>query len=186
LRPQDTQGNVTPMTRLAYLHAPGTGQTNRLLAGLSARLIGQGLRVCGCIQIDSPRAGQARCDMDLRLLPDGVILRISENRGPGAGGCQLDPSALEMAVAEVTSRLAQGADLLILNKFGKQEAEGAGFRTLIGEAVAGGIPVLVGLNTAGAAAFAEYADGLAEALPADSDALDHWAQAAIAARASVA
>ena len=172
------------MTALAFLRAPETGQTNRLLAGLASRLAARGVRVCGSVQIDSPRAGQARCDMDLRLLPDGALLRISENRGIGAGGCQLDPGALEAAVAEVTSRLAQGADLLIVNKFGKQEADGHGFRALIAEAVASGIPVLVGLNAAGAAGFAAFAEGLAEALTPEAEALDQWALAAIAARAA--
>lgn len=171
------------MTAFAFLCATETGQTNRLLADLAARLMARGVRLCGSVQIDSPRPGQTRCDMDLRLLPDGATLRISENRGAGAGGCQLDPGALEAAVAAVTHRLAQGADLLIVNKFGKQEAEGAGFRALIAEAVAAGIPVLVGLNAAGAASFAEFADGLAEPLPAEADALDRWAMAAIAARA---
>ncbi|MFN4171362.1 MAG: DUF2478 domain-containing protein [Pseudorhodobacter sp.] len=174
------------MTALAFLHAPEQGQTNRLLADLAARLIARGVRVCGCVQIDSPRAGQLRCDMDLRLMPDGAVLRISENRGAGAGGCQLDPGALEAAVAAVALRLAQGADLLIVNKFGKQEAEGHGFRDLIGEAVSLGIPVLVGLNDAGAAGFAAFADGLAEALPADPATLDDWASAAIATRRTAA
>jgi len=176
------------MTALAFLRAPETGQTNRLLAGLATRLAARGVRVCGAVQIDSPRVGQTRCDMDLRLLPDGELLRISENRGIGAGGCQLDPGALEAAVAAVALRLAQGADLradlLIINKFGKQEAEGHGFRALIAEAVAGGIPVLVGLNTGGAAGFADFADGLAVPLPAEADALDRWAMAAIAAKAA--
>ncbi|MBL4915733.1 DUF2478 domain-containing protein [Szabonella alba] len=167
------------MTALAFLHAPETGQTNRLLADLAARLAAQGLRVCGCVQIDSPRDGQARCDMDLRLLPDGAMLRISENRGPGAGGCQLDAAALETAVAEISLRLAQGADLLILNKFGKQEAAGHGFRALIAEAVAAGLPVLVGLNRSGQAGFDAFAAGMAQPLPPDAQALEDWANAAL-------
>ena len=47
--------------------------------------------------------------------------------------------ALEQAVALTQSALSQGADLLIVNKFGKHEADGRGMRPLIGEALAMGL-----------------------------------------------
>lgn len=67
----------------------------------------------------------------------------------------------------VASFLQTGPDVLIVNKFGKQEAEGEGFRPVIAAALAVGIPVLVGLNTLNAPAFRSFASGLAVELPAE-------------------
>lgn len=84
-----------------------------------------------------------------------------------------------MSVAEVEASLSGGADLVILNKFGKQEAEGRGFREVLAGAVAEGIPVLVGLNALNNAAFEAFAAGLATECPPTLEALTQWAETAI-------
>ncbi len=43
--------------------------------------------------------------MDVHILPDGPVLRISEDRGPHARGCRLDAGVLEAAVAATLVRL---------------------------------------------------------------------------------
>ncbi len=79
-------------------------------------------------------------------------------------------------------RLEAGtADLLILNKFGKQEMEGRGFRPAIAEALALGVPVLTGINADNRAAFDTFVAGMAEALPPDFDAILAWVAAVRAA-----
>merc|ERR1711969_292785 len=112
--------------------------------------------------------------MAVRVLPDGPVLRISQDLGPQARGCRLDPAALETAVGLVSASLSSGADLLIVNKFGKHEAEGRGFRDVIAEAVAMDIPVLVGLNALNRPAFEDFAEGLATRLPPEPAALMAW------------
>jgi nucleoside-triphosphatase THEP1 len=77
-------------------------------------------------------------------------------------------------VGLVKVSLSSGADLLIVNKFGKHEAEGRGFRDVIAEAVAMEIPVLVGLNALNRPAFESFAEGLAVQLPSDPAALMAW------------
>ena len=166
--------------RLGYTMAPGRGDTDRVLERLAQALAARGLRCCGTVQINSPRAGDGPCDMDVRVLPDGAVLRISQDLGPQSRGCRLDPAALETAVGLVAAGLTAGADLLIVNKFGKHEAEGRGFRPVIAEALAMGIPVLVGLNGLNRPEFERFADGLASPLPPDPAALLDWALAATA------
>ncbi len=68
-------------------------------------------------------------------------------------------------------------DALILNKFGKHEAEGRGFRDLIAEALSRGIPVVAGVNRLNEAAFLDYAGAMAETLPADPERIADWVQA---------
>jgi hypothetical protein len=81
-------------------------------------------------------------------------------------------------VGLVSASLAGGADLLIVNKFGKHEADGRGFREVIAEALARGIPVLVGLNGLNLPAFEGFAGGLAVPLPPEEEALSAWVLAA--------
>ncbi|WP_420347761.1 DUF2478 domain-containing protein [Pelagibius sp.] len=160
--------------KIGYTMAEGRGGVDLLLAGLADRLQARGLRTCGTVQINTECEGRGPCDMDVRVLPDGPVIRISQSLGTGARGCRLDPSALESAVAQVEARLAQGADVLIINKFGRHEAEGHGFRELIADALAREIPILVGVNRLNESAFQEFAAGLALRLEPDADALAGW------------
>ena len=165
--------------KLAYTMAHGRGDTDLILAGLAADLLARGLTLCGTIQINTERADTGPCDMDVRLLPDGPVLRISQDLGPSARGCRLDPEALETAVGLVSARLNARTDLLIINKFGKHEAEGRGFRDVIAEAMALDLPVLVGLNGLNRDAFEDFAGGLATHLPPEREALAGWVEGII-------
>ncbi len=167
--------------QIACTMAPGRGDADLLLEGVACHLLARGIRVCGTVQINTDRPDAGPCDMDVRVLPAGPTLRISQNLGKAARGCRLDPAALEAAVALVEAGLREGADILVINKFGKHEAEGRGFRAAIGEAVAKGIPVLVGLNTLNAAAFHEFVGGLATEVAPTPEALLAWASNATTA-----
>lgn len=163
--------------QIAYTSAPGKGDMDLLLHGLAKRLEARGLRVCGAVQINTD-CGDGLCDMDLTILPDGPELRISQSLGRGARGCRLDPDALERAVGLVSAGLGKGADLLIVNKFGKREGEGGGFRNVIADALGAGIPVIVGLNRLNHEAFFTFTDGLAVEVAPEGEALEAWAVAA--------
>lgn len=165
------------MMQLAYVSIPGRGANDLFLAGVAARLLDGGIRLAGTVQTNPRREGRIKCDMDLRVLPDGPVLRISEDRGNGARGCRLDAGVLEAAVSGVAAALP-GADLLLVNKFGKQESEGRGFAPLIAEALSRGIPVLCGVNGLNLPAFQGFAEGFATALPGDEAAVLDWCQRA--------
>ena len=163
--------------KLGYVSIQGRGETDRFLAEVAAALQEAGLRLAGTVQTNTERANRRKCDMDLIVLPDGPTIRISEDRGALARGCILDSEALEQTVEQVAQRL-DGADLLIVNKFGKREGEGRGLIPVIGEALGRGIPVLVGVNGLNLPDFLAFADGLAEDLPADVAKVADWCLAA--------
>lgn len=163
--------------KLGYVSIQGRGETDRFLAEVAAALQEAGLRLAGTVQTNTERANRRKCDMDLIVLPDGPTIRISEDRGALARGCILDSDALEQTVVQVAQRL-DGADLLIVNKFGKREGEGRGLIPVIGEALGRGIPVLVGVNGLNLPDFLAFADGLAEGLPADVAKVADWCLAA--------
>ncbi|MEX5728145.1 nucleoside-triphosphatase THEP1 [Rhodovulum iodosum] len=159
---------------LAYTTMPGRGDAGMLFFDLAKELTAQGARVAGLVQID-PRAPDSHpCDMDLRVLPDGPEIRVSQSLGAGSRGCRLDTGALEMAAAAVGRSVAAGADLLIVNKFGKLESQGRGLCGAIAEAIGRDIPVIVGVNDLNLEAFLDFSDGLATALLPRRDVLMGW------------
>lgn len=168
------------VTLLATVSAPGRGATDRVLARVADQMKHDGIRLLGALRAARGAGASGHCDSDLTLLPDGPGARITQYLGAGSTACRMDAGALEAAVAIVTDRLTgEGADLLILNKFGLSEAEGRGFRALMAEALGRGIPVLVGLTPAHRAAFDRFADGMATALPPDEAAILAWCRAAV-------
>jgi hypothetical protein len=160
--------------QLAFVTLSGRGATDALLADAVARIRARGIRPAGTVQTNPPCAGRDKCDMDIHVLPDGPVLRISQDLGAHSRGCRLDSAALETAVAETERRLA-GAEILVVNKFGKQEAERRGFAPLIATALDQGIPVLVGVNALNREAFEGFAGQLAQELPATPEAIADWA-----------
>lgn len=157
---------------LAALASDLPQDCDRALAGLVDRLASDGRRAVGALQL--PDQTDLR-RMDLRLLPAGRVLRISQDLGAGAQGCRLDPGALETAVAEVEAALAVApADLVVINRFGRQEAEGRGFASLIGTALGEGVPVIVALSSKFRPQFEAFAGDMAEWLPPDTAALLGW------------
>ena len=162
---------------IAAVTAPSGGALDLLLADFAWSLIAEGLRPAGLIQVNTARAGVKRCDMDVQVLPEGQVFRISQSLGPGARGCHLDPGGLESAISAVRADLAdQRPDILIVNKFGKHEAEGRGFATLIADVLEADIPVLVGVNGLNREAFAQYAGGIAVVLEPEITTIRAWSR----------
>ncbi|GGH30654.1 Protein of unknown function [Cribrihabitans marinus] len=159
---------------LAYVSTTERGATDRLLSAAAAHLAARGVALAGVVQSNTECADSSKCDMDLKVLPDGETIRISQSLGAGSRGCRLDPAGLELAVGLVGRSLDAGPRLLIVNKFGKHEADGRGFRPLIGEALARDIPVLVGLNGLNAERFLEFTDGAAEQLSPEIESIETW------------
>lgn len=152
---------------------PGRGRVDRLLADVVERLEARGIALAGTVQSNIHRNDRALCDMDLRLLPDGPVLRISVDRGPEARGCRLDAGVLEQSALWVSDTLAR-SELLVVNKFGKQEAEGKGLSGAIADALERGLPVLVGVNGLNLPAFLAFADGMALKLAPDAASIADW------------
>lgn len=163
-----------PEMRLGVVTGERRGGVDRVLAEVAGRLAALGWRLAGVVQ-DNPEVPGRRCDMDLILLGSAERIRISQCLGPLARGCRLDPAGLEAAAGRVAAALDSAPpELLIVNKFGKAELAGRGFRPLIARALDLGVPVLVGLNRANLDGFEAFAQGLAEPLPPDPAAILDW------------
>lgn len=159
---------------LGYVISSGRGEGDRLMVAVAEALAARGIAVAGAVQVNVERGAGCRCDMDLRVLGGREVLRISEDRGPHSSGCRLDPRGLAEAVQRVETALDRGAALLIVNKFGKAESEGGGFRAVIGKAMLAGVPVLTAVSAKQVPGFLAFAEGLGTELPADPEAVLAW------------
>lgn len=160
---------------LAYvIHDEDDG--NARMAGLARTLSAQGLRLAGAVQTNLDRGADCACDMELTVLGrDAAPVRISQSLGAGSQGCRLDADALERAAALAASGL-KDADLALVNKFGKQEAAGRGFRDFIVAALDQGTPVLVAVAPELVPAFAAFAGDFA--VPLTWAEAEGWCRAA--------
>ena len=151
------------------------GAADILFERLAERARRAGLRLAGALQRDEPPPGRRRCDMVLTDLASGLRTPISRDRGDLAAGCRLDQGALTEAAERVERSIRDAPpDLVILNKFGKAEAElGGGMRDAIAAALEAGIPVLIGVAPAYAPALRDFAGEMC-VIAGDEDGVSHW------------
>ena len=155
---------------------------NTRMAELAMALMADGWRLSGAVQTNVTGSSGNKCDVELAILGHiGQPVRISQSLGAESRGCRLDPDGLETAVAHVARTLSVKTDLLIVNKFGKQEALSRGFCAVIADAMAENIPVLLTVANDYLAEFLEFAGDFAE--PCDWHNAESWARGARAAAA---
>lgn len=165
--------------KIACVTSAKRGETDRVLSDIADRLHATGTQLAGIVKEQDYIAGFANgCDMKVRVLPEGPVIKITQDLGRGSDACRLDPGGIADAVSCVERQMA-GADLFILNKFGPEEVAGRGFVSAIGKAALHDVPVLVGVSGPNLDAFAAFSDGLADTLPADADAILAWCRAAV-------
>jgi len=166
--------------KIACICSSNRGETDQILSDIAADLAQSGNTLAGIVK-EQTYASQHEngCDMKVRVLPDGPVIKITQNLGAGSDACRLDPGAIAEAVARVEGASMAEADLFILNKFGPEETAGRGFVSAIGGAVEHSVPVLVGVGLSNQDAFAEFTGGTAEALPADRFTILAWCREAM-------
>jgi hypothetical protein len=179
-------------------HADETGGAEGLLAGIAFRrdedvdailhrVAGQlrdaGIHVHGLISHNLPDPRSQRCIMYVENLADGARFRISQDLGPDATGCRLDPDGLARACVAARSSLGPDTEFVILNRFGRAESEGGGVRGIIEDCLAAGIPLLIAVREAYDEAWQGFHGGLADRLPNDEAAVAGWCLKAASAGA---
>lgn len=132
------------------------------------------LVLSGVLQIPAFEGADTGCDVLLEDLASGDRTLLFENRGAGAKGCRLDVGALVEASMKVESSLANDPALLVLNKFGKVEAEGGGMCGLMAKALELGIPAIIGVPARNFDAWRAFAGEFSTELSDDADQIGEW------------
>ncbi|MBR1176928.1 DUF2478 domain-containing protein [Bradyrhizobium sp. KB893862 SZCCT0404] len=141
-----------------------------VLRGFAADVNARGCRVVGMVQ-----AGRcADSSLSAVLLHNGEKLLLAQDFDPAAQGCRLDLARLQNAGERIAGALAHGADLLIINRFGKRERDGKGLSHLIERALDADIPVVIAVGKDHFADWVRFAGGMSVKLGCERDALDAW------------
>jgi nucleoside-triphosphatase THEP1 len=150
-----------------------------LLAQCVAGLGASGYRLGGVVQSNAHRRSRRRCDMYVKDLLGGAEIKISLDRGNEARGCRLDPDAFARIGAWVERAVLERVDLLIINKFGREEAHGRGLRPVIAEALIAEIPLVIGVSTRNFCEFLTFVGDSVTPLRPDIEAITAWCRNAI-------
>ncbi len=140
------------------------------------------LRLAGVVQTGGNKDGCDVREMALKSLRDGWEIHILEDRGSQSQGCRLNPHAITEVAGRIERELEAGADLLLVNRFGRAESEGYGLRPVFERAVLDGVPVLTAVRSDYLGAWEEFHGGLGTALPRDKQAVRDWSARACADR----
>ena len=147
----------------------------------------RGVRIAGLVQEHAGGEGCAlRHDAQVRDLMTGEVLSIMQDLGADATGCAVDPAAIAVAARMLDRARATAPDLLVVNRFGRLEAEGGGMLAELGQAFVDGLPIVVCVPKRFLDAWNAFADGLDVKLPASADAIAAWWETVAPARSDAA
>jgi hypothetical protein len=119
-------------------------------------------------------AATGRRRIVLRDVRSGALHAISQDLGPGSVACDLDTSELAQSCAMIEQAAREGADLVIVSKFSKQEAARGGLSDAFRAAMAARIPVIAAVSPHYVEEWRAFAGPLAEFVEPSRAALEEW------------
>ena len=171
----DWIGNLHPLNLAAIVYRPDD-DVDALLAAFADDLMQKGHRLGGIVQRNIRSEHGRRERMDVIDLMTGNALRICQNLGTGAAACKLNAGALAEAAMAVTRAVAANVELVVVNKFSKQEATGRGLRAEVAEAVAVGQPLLIAVRGDCWSTWMDFTGGFGTKLACERRTIDGWWQ----------
>ena len=144
-----------------------------ILRNFAADLNSRGFHVVGMVQ-----TGQcADASLSAVLVHTGEVLALAQDATSPTSGCKLDLGRLQNAAARVADAMEAGADLVIVNRFGKRERDGKGLARVIERALDADIPVVIAVSSDSFPEWIKFADGMSVKLHCDRASLQAWWQA---------
>jgi hypothetical protein len=146
---------------------------DRVMLEFTRDLCDRGGRPVGVIQLGrSCRAENP--GLQVVMLPDGGAVELAASLAPHSTGCRLASSRLADVAGRLAAEIDAGADLVVINRFGRSEADGEGLIDLIGQALGANIPVLIAVPEQRFAAWITFSGGMNVRLECRREALDRW------------
>jgi hypothetical protein len=143
-----------------------------VLRDFAAGLNAKGARVVGMVQAGAC----ADSSLSAILLHSGETLLLAQDFDSNAKGCRLDLGRLQNAGERVADALEAGADLVVINRFGKRERDGKGLGFLIDRASGADIPVVIAVSAERFDDWIKFSGGMCVKLPCERAALEGWWQ----------
>lgn len=139
-------------------------------------LFSQGKLVLGFIQAPETINQRHQSKMGIINLADGRYYSIAQYLGEHNSSCCLDSAAVSAASHVLTMARQQKPDLIIINRFGKLEAEGSGFADEMLEIMSSSIPLLTIVPERFLDAWRIFCGELSSELPPTLAHMKHWFQ----------
>lgn len=150
------------------------GAADSVLAEFARHLSERGWRVRGVVQDNTVNDHRGTRQMALVDLHDGTRFVISQDLGPGSVSCSVDPAGIAAASIVLRRSLAEGADLVIANRFGEREAGGSGFATEMLALMSADIPLLTVVGERYLEDWRRFTGNTAKELAPQREALETW------------
>ncbi|MFT4097622.1 MAG: DUF2478 domain-containing protein [Rhodoblastus sp.] len=161
---------AAPVSRLAAIVFDRDEAVDEIMRAFIAALRARGVKVAGLVQ----EPGADDHDQHVRDLTTGESLPIMQDLGAEATGCAVDPAAIAVAARMLDRARAERPGLLVVNRFGRLESEGAGMIAEIGAAVSEGEAVLIAVPLRYGDPWNAFAGGLDAQMRPDLRALENW------------
>ncbi|WP_167523668.1 DUF2478 domain-containing protein [Bradyrhizobium sacchari] len=162
--------------RIAAILYRSQDDVDTLLADFAETLARSGERIGGVVQRNIKDGAGCQVGMQAIDLMTGREISICQPLGSGATACKLDAAGLAEAAVAVTRAIAADVDLVVTNKFSKQEAAGEGLRSELADAIAAGIPVLTAVPEKCLDAWNTFTGGIGTSLLCERGAIEGWWQ----------
>ncbi len=174
--------NTAALPIAAIVHDHGDG-ADALMRAFVERQCRAGLDVRGLVT-DPGAGGPRRSRRRLRDIRTGESFEIFQDLGAGSQACCLD--VFRLAAASAALRVAGNGrpDLVVVSRYGRQEADGGGFAAEFLALMAEGIPVLTIVAGEFLVDWRRFTGGLGVELPVDADRLHAWGARVCAVPAS--
>lgn len=130
--------------------------------------------VLGVVQAPEEVSFAFNSKMGITNLSNGEYISIAQDLGQHNTSCCLDSEAVSNASIILQQARDQNPDLIVVNRFGKLEAEGEGFADEMLEIMSQGLPMITVVSHQFLEAWQSFSGGLATELTPDLDALKQW------------
>lgn len=167
--------DLDPKRVAAILYHP-QDDVDGLLADFAQNLVRSGERIGGVVQSNVKDGAGCKIGMQAVDLMTGAEISICQPFGSGAMVCKLDAAGLAEAAVAVARAIEADVDLVVINKFSKQEAAGEGLRDELAGAIAAGIPVLTAVPEKCFDAWNDFTGGIGTTLLCERGAIEGWWQ----------
>jgi hypothetical protein len=164
--------------RIAVVQGAPGAVVDELIAAAVARWSPR-LRIAGVVaEGDGLQRGKCSAG-NLRTLGSDRLFSIFAQDNPDAGldACNVDGRGAIGAAEVAAQDIAQGRDLVVLNRFAKLEQAGEGLSRAFTAAISAGVPLLTSVSPDRTDAFAAFARTAFTLLPPEAAAIDAWIDA---------
>lgn len=165
--------------RAAAIHHDGSCDVDALLAAVVESQRQRGRRINGLLMAPAPQRGDCLAEMVLVDIDkrDGYL--VSQPLGRDSQACRADPQGFARASAVLREALDKSPELIVCNRFGRLESEGAGFSAELLEIMSRDIPFLTAVSKFHVDDWQRFTGG-ATLLPPRREAIDEWLEHTLA------